>query len=198
MVIKRIFDIVFSFLSLVLFTPLLLLLALLIRLDSKGPVIFKQSRVGKMNKDFNIFKFRTMIVNSEDKNLLTLGNNDKRITKLGYFLRKYKLDELPQLINVLIGDMSFVGPRPELRHYVNLYSQSDLEVLAVKPGVTGLASIKYRHEAELLKSAENPEKFYIHSIMPDKLKLNKEYIKKRSLLFDMKLLLQTFTKIIVE
>ncbi|MCR8667625.1 sugar transferase [Aestuariibaculum sp. M13] len=198
MVIKRIFDIVFSFLSLVLFTPLLLLLALLIRLDSKGPVIFKQSRVGKMNKDFNIFKFRTMIVNSEDKNLLTLGNNDKRITKLGCILRKYKLDELPQLINVLIGDMSFVGPRPELRHYVNLYSQSDLEVLAVKPGVTGLASIKYRHEAELLKSAENPEKFYIHSIMPDKLKLNKEYIKKRSLLFDIKLLLQTFTKIIVE
>ncbi|MBD0835509.1 sugar transferase [Aestuariibaculum suncheonense] len=195
---KRAFDITFSSLALVLLAPLLLFTAFLIKLDSKGPVLFKQSRVGVNNEDFTIFKFRTMRIDTENKNLLTLGDNDKRITKQGFFLRKYKIDELPQLINILLGDMSFVGPRPELRHYVNYYSESDQDILSVKPGLTGLASLKYRNEPEVLKLAENPELFYIQTIMPDKLKINKEYIQNRSFFMDLKILSQTFIKIVFD
>ncbi len=189
--IKRMFDIIFSFLGLILLLPLLLLIALLIKLESKGSLFYLQTRVGKHNKDFKIFKFRTMFVGSDQKGLLTLGDRDPRITKTGFFLRKYKLDELPQLINVFIGNMSFVGPRPEVRKYVNYYSQEDLIILSVKPGITDYASIVYRNEAELLKGVNNPEQFYIETIMPEKIKWNKKYINSHNLLTDFKIIFKT-------
>ncbi|WP_370101528.1 sugar transferase [Xanthomarina gelatinilytica] len=185
------FDIIFSFLGLILLLPLLLLIALLIKLESKGSLFYLQTRVGKHNKDFKIFKFRTMFVGSDQKGLLTLGDRDPRITKTGFFLRKYKLDELPQLINVFIGNMSFVGPRPEVRKYVNYYSQEDLIILSVKPGITDYASIVYRNEAELLKGVNNPEQFYIETIMPEKIKWNKKYINSHNLLTDFKIIFKT-------
>ena len=196
--IKRIFDVVFSIIGLLILLPFLIIIAILIKVDSKGPILFIQGRVGKNNKDFNIFKFRTMRVQSQTKGLLTLGNNDSRITKIGYFLRRYKIDEFPQLINILKGDMSFVGPRPELRYYVNFYSDDDLKIFAVRPGITGLASLKYRNEVELLEAADNPEDFFINTIIPDKLKFNKEYIKKRNFFFDLKLIFITIIKVITK
>jgi len=194
--IKRSFDFVFSIIGLLVLSPILLLIALIIKLDSKGPILFIQGRVGKNNLDFNIFKFRTMHMASQSKGLLTLGNRDSRITKVGYFLRRYKIDEFPQLINILKGDMSFVGPRPELRHYVNYYTEDDLKIFSVRPGITGLASLKYRNEVELLKAAKDPEDYFIKIIIPDKLKFNKEYIKRQSFLFDLKLIFITIIKVI--
>lgn len=195
MVLKRCFDVIFSIIGLIILAPVLIIIAGIIKIDSKGPVLFIQGRVGKNNKDFNIFKFRTMRIQSETKGLLTLGNHDNRITKVGYFLRRYKIDEFPQLINILIGDMSFVGPRPELRYYVNFYTEDDMKIFVVRPGITGLASLKYRNEVELLKAAENPEEFFIKTIIPDKLKFNKEYIKTRTFLLDIKLILLTILKV---
>ncbi|TXE11645.1 sugar transferase [Seonamhaeicola algicola] len=195
---KRGFDIVFSALGIIVTAPLLAVIALLIKLDSKGPILFIQERVGKNNTDFNIYKFRTMRVRSETSGLLTLGNNDTRITKVGYILRRYKLDEFPQLFNILKGDMSFVGPRPELRYYVNFYSEDDMKIFAVRPGITGLASLKYRNEVELLEAADNPEQYFIHTIMPDKLRYNKTYIKQQSLLLDIKLILQTIITVVTK
>ena len=193
---KRSFDVIFSIIGLFILAPFLFLIAILIKLDSKGAVLFVQGRVGKNNIDFNIFKFRTMRVQSQGKGLLTLGNNDSRITKVGYFLRRYKIDEFPQLINILKGDMSFVGPRPELRYYVNFYNRDDMNIFVVRPGITGLASLKYRNEVELLKAAENPEDFFINTIIPDKLKYNKEYIRKHNFFFDLKLIGITIIKVI--
>jgi lipopolysaccharide/colanic/teichoic acid biosynthesis glycosyltransferase len=198
MVAKRCFDIIFSLIGLMLLTPLLLLISFIIIIDSKGPVLFIQGRVGKNNKDFNIYKFRTMRIQSESKGLLTLGNHDSRITQVGYFLRRYKIDEFPQLLNILKGDMSFVGPRPELRYYVNFYSEDDLRIFEVRPGITGLASLKYRNEVELLKAAENPEEFFINTIIPDKLKYNKAYIKQRHFFFDLKLIFITIVKVVTK
>lgn len=195
---KRLFDIIFSIIGLTLLFPLLLIIAILIKLDSRGPIFFIQGRVGKNNTDFNIYKFRTMRVESDKKGLLTLGNNDSRITKIGYILRRYKIDEFPQLINILKGEMSFVGPRPELRYYVNYYNEDDMRIFQVRPGITGLASLKYRNEVELLKAAKNPEEFFIKTIIPDKLKFNKEYIKRRNLLFDLKLICLTIIKVITK
>ena len=195
---KRIFDIVFSCLGLILLAPVLVVLAIIIKLDSKGPVLFIQPRVGLNNKDFNIFKFRTMQMESDKKGLLTLGNKDSRITKVGYFLRRYKIDEFPQLLNIVIGDMSFVGPRPELRKYVNYYPQEDLSVLSVRPGITGLASIEFRNEVELLKAAKDPETYFIESIIPEKLKLNKLYIAKSSFWFDLKLIIITIFRVVTK
>lgn len=195
---KRAFDFVFSCIGLLLLTPILILIALLIKLDSKGPVLFIQNRVGKNNIDFNIYKFRTMRIASQTKGLLTLGNNDERITRIGYFLRRYKIDEFPQFINILKGDMSFVGPRPELRYYVNFYSEDDMKIFKVRPGITGLASIKYRNEVELLKAAENPEEYFIKTIIPDKLRFNKMYIEKQNLFLDLKLILLTVVKVITK
>ncbi len=195
---KRGFDVVFSIMGLFVLSPILILIAVLIKIDSRGPVLFVQGRVGKNNIDFNIFKFRTMRIQSQNKGLLTLGNNDSRITKVGYFLRRYKIDEFPQLINILKGDMSFVGPRPELRYYVNFYNEDDMKIFAVRPGITGLASLKYRNEVELLKAAENPEEFFIKTIIPDKLKYNKEYIRKRNFFFDLKLIAVTVIKVITK
>lgn len=193
---KRLFDIVFSILGLIVLFPILLIIGILIKLDSKGPIFFTQGRVGKNNIDFEIFKFRTMRMQSDKKGLLTLGNNDSRITKIGYFLRRYKIDEFPQLINIIKGDMSFVGPRPELRYYVNFYNEDDLKIFKVRPGITGLASLKYRNEVELLKTAKNPEEFFIKTIIPDKLKFNKVYIKKQNFFFDLKLIGLTIIKVI--
>lgn len=195
---KRLFDIIFAVIGLILLLPILLLIAILIKLDSKGPVLFVQGRVGKNNIDFNIYKFRTMTIQSDKKGLLTLGNKDSRITKIGYFLRRYKIDEFPQLINIIKGDMSFVGPRPELRYYVNFYKEEDMQIFKVRPGITGLASLKYRNEVELLKSAKDPEKFFIETIIPDKLSFNKAYIKKQSFLFDLKLIGLTIIKVITK
>jgi lipopolysaccharide/colanic/teichoic acid biosynthesis glycosyltransferase len=194
--IKRSFDVVFSIIGLLILSPILIIIAILIKLDSKGPILFIQGRVGKNNKDFNIYKFRTMRMQSETKGLLTLGNNDSRITKIGYFLRRYKIDEFPQLINILKGDMSFVGPRPELRYYVNFYNEDDMSIFQVRPGITGLASLKYRNEVELLKAAKDPEHFFINTVIPDKLKYNKAYIKKQNFFFDLKLILITVVKVI--
>lgn len=193
--IKRSFDVVLSMIALIILSPILLIIAIVIKIDSKGPILFIQERVGKNNKDFNIYKFRTMYVASQTKGLLTLGNHDSRITKIGYFLRRYKIDEFPQLINILIGDMSFVGPRPELRHYVNFYKKEDYIVFSVKPGITSLASLKYRNEVELLEAAEDPESFFINTIIPDKMKFNKEYIKKQNLFYDLKLIIITIAKV---
>ncbi|WP_295984614.1 sugar transferase [uncultured Algibacter sp.] len=195
---KRLFDVVFSVIGIMLLFPILLLISILIKLDSKGPILFIQGRVGKNNKDFNIFKFRTMSVQSNKKGLLTLGNNDSRITKIGYVLRRYNIDEFPQLINILKGDMSFVGPRPELRYYVNFYNDDDMKIFEVRPGITGLASLKYRNEVELLKAAKDPEAFFIKTIIPDKLKYNKAYISKQNFFFDLKLIGLTIVKVITK
>jgi len=162
-----------------------------VKTDSKGPVIYKQTRVGKDGKDFSVLKFRSMKQDSESKGLLTVGGKDPRITKTGYFIRKYKLDELPQIINVLKGEMSFVGPRPEVRKYVLLYDEVQKKVLNVKPGITDVASIKYRNENELLEGSDDPESFYIKEIMPVKLKMNLEYINDRSFFKDIKVILNT-------
>lgn len=194
--IKRVFDVVLSLISLILLLPVLIIVSFLIIFTSKGTVFYRQKRVGKNNKDFKIFKFRTMHVNADKKGLLTVGGRDPRITNIGYYLRKYKLDELPQLINVFIGNMSFVGPRPEVRKYVNLYSEKHLKVLNVKPGITDLASIKFRNENEVLAQQKNPNQYYIDVIMPTKLEINLKYIKEKSFLKDVGVILKTFKVIL--
>ena len=191
MYLKRTFDIFFSLLGLILFSPILLTISLLIIIESGTPVLFLQTRVGKNNKDFKIFKFRTMFEDSDKKGLLTIGDDDPRITRLGSFLRKSKLDELPQLINVLFGTMSLVGPRPEVRKYVNHYTDEDLIIFSVKPGITDPASIVYSNEPEILKTAQNPENYYIEYILPNKLSLNKSYLSKMNCFEDLKLIIKT-------
>lgn len=192
---KRIFDILFSFIGFILLLPVFILISIIIKIESKGSVFYLQTRVGKNNKDFKIFKFRTMFVGSDKKGLLTVGDRDPRVTKFGYFLRKYKLDEIPQLINVLIGNMSFVGPRPEVRKYVNYYTEKDLKILSIKPGITDYASIHYRNEAELLKSSEDPDSLYINQILPEKIRLNHLYIENTSIYLDFKIILNTIKAI---
>jgi len=196
--IKRAFDVFCSLLGLIILAPLIFLIALIIKLDSKGPILFIQPRVGLNNKDFHIFKFRTMYIASDKKGLLTIGNRDERVTTFGYYLRRYKLDEIPQLWNVLKGDMSFVGPRPELRKYVNYYSKDDLILFTVKPGITGLASIKFRNEVELLKASKNPEDYFINVIIPEKNALNKIYNSKNNFWFDLKLIVITVYKVLLK
>jgi lipopolysaccharide/colanic/teichoic acid biosynthesis glycosyltransferase len=172
----RIFDFVFSFLGLVVLFPVFILLVIWIKFDSNGPVFYSQSRVGFKGKEFRLFKFRSMRPDSDKLGLLTVGGRDPRVTNSGFFIRKYKLDELPQLINVLVGQMSLVGPRPEVKKYVDLYSQEQLKVLNVRPGITDKASIAYKNENELLAKSTNPEQTYIDEIMPAKLELNKAFI----------------------
>lgn len=188
---KRLFDITASFFGILILSPLLIFIGLWVGLSSKGGVFYKQIRVGKNNKDFKLYKFRSMRVNSDKQGLLTVGSKDSRITKAGYFIRKYKIDELPQLFNVLKGDMSFVGPRPEVRRYVDLYSEEQMKVLSVRPGITDPASIKYRNENDILSSASNPEQYYIQHIMPDKLKINIDYINTQTFFKDIKIIFQT-------
>lgn len=192
---KRFFDIVFSFIGLIVLCPFMIILSLTIVIDSPGGVFYRQIRVGKKNKNFKIFKFRSMRSNSDKKGLLTVGNNDSRITKVGLFIRKYKLDEFAQLINVFIGDMSFVGPRPEVPKYVKMYTEEERKVLLVKPGITDYASIDYSDENALLAKSNDPERTYIEEIMPAKLKLNEKYIKEMSFKTDIKLIISTFTKV---
>jgi len=193
---KRVFDLLFSVIGLVAITPVMLILAFIITIDSKGGVFYKQVRIGKNQKPFSLYKFRSMRTDADKKGLLTVGNNDSRITKIGYYLRKYKLDELPQLINVLFGNMSFVGPRPEVEKYVKLYNQEQLMVFNVKPGITDWASIKYVNENEILAKSSQPEKTYIEEIMPAKLKLNLEYVKHNNIFVDIKIILLTIKAII--
>lgn len=193
---KRIFDLLLSSVLVIMLLPVLLVLSIWIKLDSKGNVIYWQKRVGRYGKDFAIFKFRTMHPDAEKKGLLTVGGRDPRVTRIGYYLRKYKLDELPQLFNVISGDMSLVGPRPEVRKYVDLYTQEQKKVLNVRPGITDLASIYYRKENELLAKADNPEQMYITEIMPHKLQLNLEYISKAGLTTDIKILWLTLSRVL--
>ncbi|MGN0144108.1 MAG: sugar transferase [Clostridium sp.] len=193
-IIKRIFDIICSGLGLIVLSPFLIFIAIRIKMESDGPVLFKQIRVGEKGREFKILKFRTMVVDAEKLGRQITVGNDSRITKVGGFLRKYKIDELPQLINVFKGDMSLVGPRPEVPRYVNMYTQEQRKVLNVKPGITDLASIRYRDENELLGKAENPDEFYINTIMPDKLALNMEYINKSNIFLDVYIILKTILK----
>ena len=195
---KRLFDIVASGLGLIVLSPLFIILAIWIKLDSKGPVFYRQVRVGYKNKDFRIYKFRSMRVGADKGSLVTIGGHDPRITRSGYFIRKFKFDELPQLINVFVGDMSLVGPRPEVRHYVDYWTPEQMHVLDVRPGITDPASIKFRNENELMEKAEAPEKYYIEVIMQEKIRLYLEYVSKHSFLYDLALIFKTFWVIVKE
>lgn len=195
MFLKRLFDIVASFCGIVILFPLIVIVSILIKLTSKGPVLFKQVRVTKNGRLFKIYKFRTMRENSEGNKQITVGN-DSRITGVGHILRKTKLDELPQLFNVLKGEMSLVGPRPEVPKYVELYTEEQREILKVSAGITDYASIYFSNESELLGEAENPEEFYIKKIMPYKIELNKKYIKEIGIVTDIKLIILTILKIL--
>lgn len=190
---KRIFDIISSLLGLIVLSPLLIILALWVGLSSKGGVFYSQTRVGRGNKDFKVLKFRSMALGSDQKGLLSIGKDgrDPRVTRVGYVLRRYKLDELPQLLNVLKGDMSLVGPRPEVRKYVNLYNKAQLEVLKVRPGITDMASIAFKNENDLLAKADNPEEFYVKVIMPDKINMSLKYLNERSFLKDLHIIFKT-------
>ncbi|MEW6470152.1 MAG: sugar transferase [Bacteroidota bacterium] len=192
---KRFSDIIFSALGLLLLSPFLLLIALAIVAGSGFPVFYRQQRVGLNGRDFQLFKFRTMRAGADKKGLLTVGGRDPRVTAVGYFLRKYKLDELPQLLNVLLGDMSLVGPRPEVRKYVELYTAEQRKVLSVKPGITDYASIAYANENEILGNSSDPEQAYIREIMPAKLALNLKYIREQGLITDLKIIFRTLARI---
>lgn len=193
---KRVFDFACALIGLALLFPFFLLISIWIKMDSGGDVFYKQLRVGRHNKDFYLYKFRTMAHGSDKKGLITVGNDDSRITKAGGFLRKYKIDELPQLINVLKGDMSLVGPRPEVRKYVDLYSDRQMKVLDARPGITDVASIKFSNENEILRDQEDPEKYYIETVMPEKLDLNLQYLAGRNFFGDIKLIFNTFFKVL--
>ncbi|MEE0237192.1 MAG: sugar transferase [Bacteroidales bacterium] len=195
---KRLFDILASGCGLLVLSPVFIIVAIWIKLDSQGPVFYRQTRVGRYNKDFRIFKFRSMRVGSDKGSLVTIGGRDPRVTRSGYFIRKFKIDELPQLINVFTGDMSLVGPRPEVRHYVNYWTPDQMRVLDVRPGITDPASIRFRNENELLEKAQDPERYYIDVIMQEKIKLYLEYVEKSSFWYDIKLIFQTFKVIITE
>lgn len=192
---KRLFDIVFATAMLIFLSPLLIILGIMISLDSKGGIFFGQIRVGKDGKHFKLWKYRTMKVNAESSGQLTVGSRDNRITSVGYYLRKFKVDELPQLWNVLIGEMSIVGPRPEVPKYVELYNSEQKRVLSIRPGITDYASLLYFTENDLLAASDNPEETYIGEIMPAKLKLNLKYLEEHSFLGDLKIVLLTARRI---
>ena len=195
---KRLFDVFASGCGLLVLSPIFLIMAIWIKLDSEGSVVYRQVRVGRNNNDFRIFKFRSMRVGSDKGSLVTIGGRDPRITRSGYFIRKYKLDEFPQLINVFLGEMSLVGTRPEVRHYVNYWTEEQMHVLDVRPGITDPASIKFRNENELMEKAKDPEDYYINVIMQEKIKLYLEYVQNASFWYDIKLIFQTFKEIITE
>ena len=192
---KRGFDVVSSLIGIILLFPILLILWIFIQLESSGGGFYRQVRVGKDGVDFRLWKFRTMQTGADKKGLLTIGGRDSRVTRIGFYLRKYKIDELPQLINVLVGEMSIVGPRPEVRKYVNIYTSDQLKVLSVKPGITDYASIEYSNENELLAQSANPEKTYIEEVLPAKLELNQKYINERRFLTDLRIIFHTIKKI---
>ncbi len=193
----RLFDFLFSLGGLIIFSPLLIIISIIILVDSSGAVIFRQWRVGKHNTDFKLFKFRTMKLNADKMGLITVGSRDPRVTKVGFFLRKYKLDELPQLVNVLLGQMSLVGPRPEVRHYADQYTPAlQMIVLSVKPGITDFASIEYSNENELLSQVKDPEHFYINVVLPAKIKLNLIFIENPTFANYLRIILRTVGKIL--
>ena len=194
-VLKRIFDFVSSVIALLLFLPFLIIISLLIIIESRGGVFYRQVRVGRNGREFKIYKFRSMRTGADKEGRITIGN-DKRVTRVGKFLRKTKLDEIPQLFNVVIGQMSIVGPRPEVPEYVRLYNDEQRKVLAVKPGLTDIASLEYINEQEILGRSDDPGLTYIEEVMPAKLKLNLEYIAKRNFFFDLKLIFRTVFKIV--
>ena len=195
---KRAMDIVLSAAALCVLWPVLLLIALAIVVDDPGPVFYRQVRVGRGGKPFRIFKFRTMVVDADKKGLSITVGRDSRITRVGALLRKTKLDELAQLLNVLCGQMSFVGPRPEVPRYVELYTPYQRQVLLVRPGITDYASIAYRNENDLLAGADDPERMYIETIMPDKIELNMKYLREISPLTDVRLMLRTVFAVIAD
>lgn len=195
---KRIFDLFISTIGLICLSPLLLLIAIGIVLESKGGVFYRQERIGKDEIPFRLFKFRSMRPDSDKKGLLTVGSRDNRITKMGYYIRKFKLDELPQLLNVIIGDMSLVGPRPEVKKYTDLYTSAQKKVLSVKPGITDWASLEYFEESDLLSKSADPEKTYIEEVMPAKLKINEKYILNHNIVEDIKIILLTIKRIFIK
>jgi lipopolysaccharide/colanic/teichoic acid biosynthesis glycosyltransferase len=192
----RLCDIVFSAIGLLLLSPLFLIVYILIRCESKGGGFYCQQRVGKDGRMFDLYKFRSMRTGSDKKGLITVGGHDSRITRMGYFIRKYKIDELPQLWNVLKGDMSLVGPRPEVKKYVDLYTEEQRRVLSVRPGITDYASIEYVDENEILGKADDPDRVYVEEIMPAKIKLNMRYIENRNLNEYFKIIGLTFINIL--
>ena len=193
---KRIFDLFFSFLGILFLLPIYIIIAIFIKIDSNGDILYKQERIGKNGIPFYVLKFRTMIPNAFSKGALTVGSRDPRVTNIGFYLRKYKLDELPQLFNVFLGEMSFVGPRPEVKKYTDLYNAEQKKVLSVAPGITDYASIKFRNENDLLSESDDPEKLYIDQIMPEKLNLNLKYINDNNVFKDIKIIFNTFYTII--
>jgi lipopolysaccharide/colanic/teichoic acid biosynthesis glycosyltransferase len=192
----RLLDILFSAIGLVLLSPLFILFYILVWMESKGGGFFVQERIGKDGKPFGLYKFRSMKTEAEAEGQITVGAHDTRITRIGYFLRKYKLDELPQLWNVLKGDMSIVGPRPEVKRYVDLYTDEQRKVLTVRPGITDHASIRYINENEILCRADDPERVYIEQIMPDKIKLNMVYIEHHTLREYLRVILLTIKSLL--
>lgn len=194
---KRIFDLIFSTLGVIVLLPILAIIFILIKLESPGPGLYTQQRVGRNSRMFNLFKFRTMHLNADKLTAITVGARDPRITRIGYYLRKYKIDELPQLINVVRGDMSLVGPRPELKKFVDLYTPEQREVLTVRPGITDFASLEFRNENELLEGKEDPIKYYVDEILPAKLALSLRYVRTRSFLLDIKIILRTIKAVFV-
>lgn len=193
---KRIFDILLSGIGILLLLPIFLFVIIWIKADSKGSAFYLQLRVGQFGKDFSLLKFRSMRIGSDKAGLLTIGGRDPRVTRSGVFIRKYKIDELPQLINVFLGHMSLVGPRPEVRKYVDLYNETQRKVLLVKPGITDLASLEYFDENELLAKSEHPEKTYVEVVMPHKLELNLQYIDQSGLLADVRIILRTIKRVV--
>ena len=193
---KRIFDILFSIVGLILFSPLLLTICILIKLEGGGPVFYRGVRVGKNGTLFRIYKFRSMVVNAEKIGGSSTADDDPRITKIGKFVRKYKLDELPQLINVLKGEMSFVGPRPEVQHYVNMFTKEEKSILMVSPGITDWASLWNSDEGAILAGSPDPERTYMEEIRPEKIRLQLKYVKERSFFTDISIILQTISKVI--
>ena len=191
----RLFDILFSLFGLIVLSPSFLIVAVWIVLDNYGPVFYRQQRVGKNGNDFLLLKFRSMRIGADKMSLITVGERDPRVTKAGYYLRKYKIDELPQLWNVFIGDMSLVGPRPEVRKYVNLYTDEQRKVLSIRPGITDYASIEYIDENRLLEQSSNPDKTYVEIIMPAKIALNMRYLEHQTLKEYFTILLLTFSKL---
>lgn len=194
--IKRLFDFTAALIGLILLSPLFLVVAVLIKLTSKGPVFFRQERMGRDFRPFRIYKFRSMVVDAPKLGGQVTAGRDPRITPVGSLIRKTKIDELPQLINVLVGDMSLVGPRPEVPRYVQMYADDYRVVLSVRPGITDLASVKYRDESEILGEADDPDRVYIEQILPDKIALAKEYISRASLGYDVGLIFRTLWKIV--
>ena len=192
----RFFDIIFSIIGLVILSPIFIVLYLLIRIESKGGGFYSQERIGKNGKPFKLYKFRSMRIGSDKKGLITIGEKDNRITKTGFILRKYKLDELPQLWNVFIGDMSLVGPRPEVKKYTDLYTEEQKQVLQVRPGITEWASIKYVDENKILGESKTPDEAYVNLIMPNKIKLNMVYIQNQTLGEYFKIIFTTFKEIV--